>query len=87
MKFRFLAGILAVAIGLPETGRAQAPVPIVDNPLYLGWPQVVGTKAQFDRVTRVSGPLLTPDEVTQSVVTYELVKITPEELTIETAGG
>ncbi len=87
MKFRFLAGILAVAVGMPETGRAQEPVPIVDNPLYLGWPQVVGTKAQFDRVRRVSGPLLTPDEVTQSVVTYELVKITPEELTIEIAGG
>ena len=74
-------------VGMPETGRAQEPVPIVDNPLYLGWPQVVGTKAQFDRVTRVSGPLLTPDEVTQSVVTYELVKITPEELTIEIVGG
>jgi len=66
---------------------AQEPVPIIDNPLYLGWPQVVGTKAVFDRVFRVSGPLLTPDTVTKSMVTYELVKITPDELTIETEGG
>ncbi|HEY8960979.1 MAG TPA: hypothetical protein VIM57_02170 [Luteolibacter sp.] len=87
MKFRLLTGALGVAMSLTGVVQAQEPVPVIDNPLYLGWPQVVGTKARFDRVTRVSGPLLTPDEVTKSVVTYELVKITPEELTIETEGG
>ena len=45
MKFRLLAGMLW-AVTLPiDTVRAQNPVPIIDNPLYLGWPQVVGTKA------------------------------------------
>jgi hypothetical protein len=87
MKSTLLAGTLWVATVLTGGVRAQNPVPIIDNPLYLGWPQVVGTKAQFDRVFRISGPLLVPDEVTKSVVTYELVKITPDELTIETEGG
>jgi hypothetical protein len=87
MKSTLLAGTLWVATVLTGGVRAQNPVPIIDNPLYLGWPQVVGTKAEFDRVFRISGPLLVPDEVTKSVVTYELVKITPDELTIETAGG
>ena len=87
MKSTLLAGTLWVATVLTGGVRAQNPVPIIDNPLYLGWPQVVGTKAQFDRIFRISGPLLVPDEVTKSVVTYELVKITPDELTIETEGG
>lgn len=87
MKSGFLTGALWMTAVLGGVMQGQELKPQIDNPLYLAWPAVVGTKVEFNRVLRVSGPRLVPDEVTESVVSYELVKITPGELTIETAAG